>query len=454
MLSGQIPLQLTFSAAATNLPLGRADLFLDGAFLQTVTNLPPSAGNILSVTLNGIPVSYTVPANATLAPAVTGLAAALNAQTNFTGVLACPIGDRLELQSLDVAVPGTNVTLSAASAIGSAAQLTTALTPARDTFLDTTATGYLGLLVSNAPAVGDWLELDVTKTNGTPAIISVTNTVPGTTIGALAQALFNLVNANPALQGADGVLASDFYDNADYCSLQFAQFNLYARSPGWPSAQIQVTLTSSTNLLALPSGANPLEDNLFDLRPRNDLYVTEGVTNLSLAFTLDTTTLPNGFHELTVVAYEGSHVRTQEQSAQPIQIQNGPLAATFATLVGGSNSAVEATLRFSVTANTNTIASIELFSTGGSLGTISNTASAVFSVAGTNLDLGLHPFYAIVTASNGQQYRTETEWIRLVAPTTHFLSPSPPRRQFFPGPRLPDAATTSSAPRPLPMLSS
>ena len=43
-----------------------------------------------------------------------------------------------------------------------------------------------------------------------------------------------------------------------------------------------------------------------------------------------------------------------------------------------------------------------------------NQSSAIFAVAGTNLDIGLHPFYAIVTRNDGQQYRTETKWIRLI----------------------------------------
>ncbi len=43
------------------------DLFLDGTYVQTVTNLLPSAGNVLSATLNGFTVNYTVPTNATVA---------------------------------------------------------------------------------------------------------------------------------------------------------------------------------------------------------------------------------------------------------------------------------------------------------------------------------------------------------------------------------------------------
>jgi len=120
VLSGQPSHNLTFFSAATNLPLGQVDLFLDGSFIQTVTNLPPSGGNVLSVTLNGFTVNYSVPANATVASTASGLAAALNAETNSTRVMAYPAGDRLILEGLDVANAGGNVSLSASTAAGSA----------------------------------------------------------------------------------------------------------------------------------------------------------------------------------------------------------------------------------------------------------------------------------------------------------------------------------------------
>jgi hypothetical protein len=73
-----------------------------------------------------------------------------------------------------------------------------------------------------------------------------------------------------------------------------------------------------------------------------------------------------------------------------------------------------------VVASTTNVSTIELFSTGGSLGVVGNQATAAFSVAGTNLGLGLHPFHAVVTASGGAQYRTETKWIRLLGPEPPF----------------------------------
>jgi len=424
VLSGLAGLNVTFAAAATNLPLSQVDLFVDGAFNRTLTNLLPAAGNVLSVTLNGFLTNYTVPTNATIASVATELAATIEAQTSSTHVVAYPLGDRLELQSLDVTVPGTNVTLSAGSAVGSAAALTTFLTPPRPTSLDSTATGYLGLLASNAPVVGDWLQLAVTRTNGAQVTVSITNTVSGTTIATLLQNLVTLVNANPALQGADGVLASDFGDDTG-CGIVAAQFTLYARTAGWPASQIQVTFSASTNLLALPPGPSPLQDNLNDLRGRNHLYLSSGAVVLPVSYTLDTTALADGFHQLTAVAYEGTSVRTQTRVSRTIQVQNTSLTATFTPLLAGTNATLNMPLQFAVTPNTTNISRIELFSTGGSVAAVSNQPSAILTAPSALLGLGLHPFYAVVTDTYGNRYQTQTLWIRLVPSFALSISRAP-----------------------------
>jgi uncharacterized protein (TIGR03790 family) len=144
VLSGQATLSPVFLSAQTNLPLGQVDLFIDGNLVQTITNLPPSGGNTLSVTLRGFTVNHTVLTNASVASTVMSLAAALNAQSNSTRVVAYPVGDRLELQGLDATNVGSSLTLNATSDTSSAALPTAVLTSARSTFTDSTATGSAG----------------------------------------------------------------------------------------------------------------------------------------------------------------------------------------------------------------------------------------------------------------------------------------------------------------------
>jgi hypothetical protein len=204
-----------------------------------------------------------------------------------------------------------------------------------------------------------------------------------------------------------------------------AQFTLYARSPGWPASQIQATFTASPNLRALPSGTNPFQDNLTDLRPRNHLYVSSGAASLPVSFALDTTRFPDGFHQLTAVASEGTSVRTQTRVSRNVRFQNTPLAATFMPLLAGTNATLDAPLQFAVTANATNISRLELFSTGGSVGVVSNQLSAVFTAPSATLGLGLHPFYALVTDAAGNRYQTETVWIRLFPSIWLSLSGAP-----------------------------
>ena len=414
VLSGITNLTLQCSAATSNRPVQQVDLFLDGKWLQTLTNIPPAAGNLLYVTINGCTTNYLVPSNATIASVASGLADVLNqpAYVLQSKVQAVAYGDRIGLQFTDINTPGAQIPVSVSTAIGSASGLTTFVAASRTNFLDTVAYGLAGFSVSNTPSVGDYLQLIVTKTNGTQVTIAVTNASPGTNTSGLTGQLVNAINNNGTLQAADGLVAEDFFPYDGY-GLPYAEFNLRARTAGWQASQIQAVLSGSPGLVVNPGGTQTLDQNLSDLQPRNHLYVTAGVTNLSFTFPLDTTALADGSHELTAVVYEGSHVRTQARVTQSVRVQNTLLNASFTTLAGAANTVLDFTLLFSVAANTNTISTIELFTTGGSVGVVSNLSSATFAVAATNLGVGLHPFYAVVTRSDGKQYRTGTEWIRI-----------------------------------------
>jgi len=376
-------------------------------------------------------MSYTVPVGATLQTIAAGLADLLNqsANTNLTKVSAFAHGDRLELRSFDSTRLGTQVPISAAASLGSAPALTTGITASGSVFLDTVACGFRGLSVANDPAVGDFLQLMVIKTNGAIVTLSITNTTAGTTIAAFVQSLVNRINTTPALQGGDGVIAEDLLSFNPWTDAPIPQFNLRARSPGWNAAQAQISLSGSPAFGITPSAPQAIDQNLCDLQPRAHLYLTAGITNLDLAFRLDTTALANGFHELTAVAYEGSHVRTQCHISRQVRIQNGPLAASLTTLLGGTNTALEATLEFAAAANTSSISRIELFSTSGSLGFITSQPAATFSVPASYLGIGRHPFYTIVTTTDGHQARSETKWIRIIGPEPPFpltISGPPP----------------------------
>jgi hypothetical protein len=391
-------------------------LFVDGLWSQTLTNLPPARSNLVTITINGQAMNYLVPQGASIASVTTSLTSLLNqaAYTNLTKVVATAHGDRIELTSIDRTKSGGQVPVAVASSPGTGAALTTFIAASRTNFLDTVAYGYRNFQVAGSATNGMVLRLTVTKTNAMQVTASVTNT-SGLTLTQMSQALLDLVNTNSTLglMGADGVTGEDLITDASPPN-EVVEFNLRALSAGWNAALMQVALSGSPGF-TFPEGAtNLLNWNLSDLQARNHLYLTAGAASLPLTFGLNTTGLTDGYHELTAVAYEGSHIRTQKRIAQNVLVTNSALAATFTILSGASNTVLGTPLLFSVMANTNAIAKIELFGNGGSLAATSNLATAIFSVAGTNLDLGLHPFFAVVTATSGKHFRTDTKWIRLV----------------------------------------
>ena len=559
--SGTAQLGVAFSALDASHPLQQIDLFIDGIYFQTLTNVAPQAGNVLSVSLTGYPLTYTVPTNATLATVANGLAALLNAPATIylTQVAAFVHGDRIELHSLaanglvnpfyftecaitnvagsyysaqylpgfvrpqltsmgrksdgtfrwhvetpsgtacliqastnlsswfpvftnvmggslvfedaaarnlpqrfycalalppmpapSVSSVGTNasgllfqvkgaaqscVILAStnqvhwtpvftnnlavgqaqavvSSSAGSAGALTTFLAASRGAFLDSAAKGLCAFNVIGTIAVGSRLQVSVTKTNGVVLSLSVTNQSSSATLSDLAQQLVTAINSSPGLQGSDGLVAEDL--SPGVCGT--ASFNLYASSPGPAAAAIQAQLIGSDGVGTFPSVPMSLNANLPELQPRNHLYVTAGVSSLAVAFPFDTTRLADGFHELAAVAYEGSHVRTQTRITLPIQIQNSPLSASLTLLDLADEASVQGTYYIQVVANTDSVSAISLFSTGGLLTTLTNQSTATFTVDGSALGAGLHPFYAQVQTADGVQYRTQVQWVRLVNP--------------------------------------
>jgi uncharacterized protein (TIGR03790 family) len=301
---------------------------------------------------------------------------------------------------------------TAASAIGNAGTLTTFLTASQPTFMASEAFGMQGYSErSNSVPANSWMQFTFTKTNGQTVVVAVTNQSSGNS-AVLASQMYTAINSNPNLQGSDGVVAEDYVVN-QYGTFYYTTFNLYARSPGYQAAAIQVNPTvSSMQVPSFTTFGSTLTQNLSDLQPRNHLYVTAGAGSLALTFPLDTTTLSDGYHELTAVAYDGSNVRTETAVTVPVSVQNSSLSATLTLLDLTNQAPVQGTYHIQVAANTNTVSLITLFSTGGALDMATNVSTAIFQVNGTNLWAGLHPFYALVQTSDGLEYRTQTQWVR------------------------------------------
>jgi hypothetical protein len=219
--------------------------------------------------------------------------------------------------------------------------------------------------------------------------------------------LINAVNSNTALEAGDGANVSDLLDQGN----GFYGFLINASSPGFQASEIQAVFTSSTHLTVMPAGNYFLEDNLPDLEPRAHVYLSSGATSLALQSSLDTTRFADGFHTLTIVAYEGTSVRTQTRVQETLQFRNTTLSATFTTMSPATNG----DLQFGVAASATNIAQIQLFSRGGCVAVSSNQATAELAAPASTLGVGLLPFYAVVTDSAGHQYQTQTVWEQIPA---------------------------------------
>jgi uncharacterized protein (TIGR03790 family) len=164
LLSAATNLSLQWTALDAQHPLQQIDLFADGNWLQTITNLPPHSGDVLRVTLKGQAMTYTIPASATIAGVASNLTSILNnpSNTNATKVRAFLHGDRIELQSFDPAKTGAQISIAVGSS-NSPATPTTFISASRTNFLDSTAWGYKTYDITGSPAVGSSLNLSVTK---------------------------------------------------------------------------------------------------------------------------------------------------------------------------------------------------------------------------------------------------------------------------------------------------
>ena len=305
-----------------------------------------------------------------------------------------------------------DIAVSVASSKGSAPTLNCFLQTARSNFLGSSAYGMRSCSLKGMTQVGSSISLTVTKTNGSVVLVSYTNQNATATIEQIAQQFVAQLNASSSLTGDDGLVAEDLLPGF----MGNVTFNLRARSPGADASGIQACLSVTGMLLALPASTVALDQNISDLRPRNHLYLTAGIANLTVTFPFDTTKVADGYHQLTAVAYEGSHVRTQTRCTTSVRFGNSPLTATIAISNATATASVQTNLQVFVTGNSNSIKSIRLFTTGGEYASTTNAASAVFSVSGPALGQGLHPFYALLNSTNGQAFRTETVFVRLVSP--------------------------------------
>ncbi|HYG24134.1 MAG TPA: TIGR03790 family protein [Verrucomicrobiae bacterium] len=430
-LSGTVSFGLEFVADPAH-PIQQVDLFIDGQFFRTLTNLPPAAGNQLAAFMHGRHFNYAVGNNETLNSLAAGFAARVNhpQSTNLTGIRAAEFGDRVVLTRFTTNVPvrpaaPTNLrptggepgstpletgSLSFSSIAGAADFSSAFLKPSQFRFVPSMAHGQRTFSVGGTPDAGGWLKLTIVREGGQNISIATTNQTGSATALQLATALSSAVNASPELQGTNGGVMVEEVVSGWFGA---ASLTLRAREPGLEPASVRVRLTGSSSLVISPAEEVALDQNVNDLLPRNHVYLTSGVSNLALTVALDTTLLTDGYHELTAVAYEGSHVRTQSRFTIPVQVKNHDFNATLSFSANTNIVAVSGQYQLNVTASS-LMSGAVLTTTGGTFNTVTGQNPAAFALTGTSVGVGLHPFHALVTSVTGHRYRTPPLWIRFL----------------------------------------
>jgi hypothetical protein len=372
---------LTITAAATLDPVAVIDVFVDDVFLATVTNEAPSPGNVVTATISGTDVSYTVMTNDTLEDVAVGLAAAISAAPGLpVDALATP--DRVMLVYTNYGATGSHIDYSVSCSTGTAPVLSLHATALSSNLLETLYQARELLYVSaDAPDAGDKLRLVITLESA----LSFTNEVTasgGETASDLLSSLFAAVNSDTNLQNADGVYAADFVTVGD------AEFWLRARTAGPQGYNIAVDFAiEGTGLDTNYAFADQFNDNAGDMTARGQILLAEGLSNLVSSYTFDTTAYADGPHRLTAIAYDGSARQTQGAAELAVVVSNSALSCVlseptnnYATTLGSS-----VTTRVAVAGAVGTVTQVTFFVEGKPIG---SDTTAPFELSWQTLGYG------------------------------------------------------------------
>ncbi len=336
ILSGINGLTVAGMAASSVRPVDQLSLYLDGAFLATLTNVTPRQGNVITVTLNATNQrSYTVPANADLYSVATGLAARVHAPPTL-GITNKAWGDRLDIRQIALGVPGTSLTCMATSSNGTAGELTVSAWSPFTNFLETTYQAKKQLILEGTPATGDVLRLIITRLDGVVVTNSVTATISENTPAKLLTRLMDIVNTNGALTSTSGCVLQwliDWGPSADLWVVSrtntYAGYNLFI--------DYQIVTNTGSGLSTNDIFSSICNGNKDVMAARASVFLAEGLTNLAVGYSLNTTNLSDGPHELMAVAYEGTALKTQGRSRVPFIVDNNVISCTITQPIAQAN---------------------------------------------------------------------------------------------------------------------
>ncbi|HMP75585.1 MAG TPA: TIGR03790 family protein [Kiritimatiellia bacterium] len=322
-VSGVITISVAVAAADATRPVHRIDFFAGGRWSHTAAALGPVPGNEYEIVLPDAVARYEAAPGDELFACAEGLAAAVNATSSLASAVAR--GDSVELTWLAYGESAAAQPIGAATLQGTGSVLHAYAWSARTNFLDPVYAAHEILRLTGTATTGDQLIAVLTLTNGVVVTNSATAATSMTAWLFLTQ-LQGVINSNAALQGADGVAA--VYSQFRNVFATQADLVLAARTVGFDGLGLHVDYSilpqPGSTLSTNDAFADFFNDNASTMRPRALVRLAEGVTNLPAAWTLDTTTLPNGPLRIDAVAFEGTAVRAQGRARLDLVVSNSP----------------------------------------------------------------------------------------------------------------------------------
>ncbi len=328
VVTGDLELALSASTTTSAGRVSRLDILVDGLRASTATNQTPTPGHTVSATIAGSTRTYTVTSGDTLEEVAAGLAKEINDPPPLP-YTATAWGDRVQIVQDTPGASGAWIQVSA-SASGDSVAARTVFT----NFQESPIYAKEGLVLEGAPVSGDVVRVVITRTDG---VVVTNQAIAGTnsTCLSLLLDLRSAVNGNWQL----GELTGCRMEWVSGMVVTDMEAWLVARTNGWRGHNLSVTYSIVTNVGSSLDTSSAFSDNFNDngstLAARAQIFLTDGSTNLQASWTLGLTNLPDGPHELEVVAYEGSAVRVQGRTRIPFTVKTHDLTCAITNPVAG-----------------------------------------------------------------------------------------------------------------------
>jgi len=395
-----VPVRITAASSVRGTTISRIDVYLDDQFMQTLYE-PESTNIVLRVGEHSL--EYTVPRGASLRVLLEGLAEAINKSNELKGPdgVSAVVSLNTGMLYLFARTPGEAGNDQRVSvSLGSEKQEHPVVTIRMDR--DQLAGG--GVAPTPAKATISFVGRRIKPTDEITLQIQkekLTYTVPEdkVTISDLLDALVNLIETSPALNGPRGVHAYRDPNGMPFITLE-------ARTPGESgnaiAFQLTVKASEGSSLRGYPDTLAYLSDGHNGSTANLGIQFALGEPTIRTTYLLKTTELVDGYHRLHVVAYEGSSALVQGFGDLGFNVQNNPNPPIVTLPEKIDPACGEVSVPVDATPD---VKRVDLFIDGQLVGS-GSTAPFAVRVPLTNLGRGTHDLWAEGFDADGNSYVT------------------------------------------------